>query len=362
MNNILKQLVLLLILSIYSCNASGDSFIRYYRHIDIEGREPVIGMYEINSEIAERVNCYRFTYDKEERLSKVEFLKDMKLAANPFNGVAVIITEYFNDYELRKYQDEQGNSVCTNWGVYRTKRIIDSNKNIVLTINMDSSNNCIRDSNDVAQYYSMLNESGLPISYCHFDENGDTLECIYGTFKVKNIYDDKGNIIEAHLYGKDGILKPDARFGGSILKGEFDNDGYKIESRICNSQGLLKNTDDEDYAITRSKYFANGSLAQISYYKSNEKLVYRVVYNELGGFIETWMPISKWIKQDYGATGVDLVRHKYKNNEIEEVAYFDIDENPKERKDTGAAVERYIHNENKEIIGYNLKNEIVFRK
>jgi len=64
---------------------------QYYRHIELDGSYNLVGRYPVDKKDANSVNCYRFTYDEDGRLIKVEYTKGGRLAIDPYFEVAQII-------------------------------------------------------------------------------------------------------------------------------------------------------------------------------------------------------------------------------------------------------------------------------
>ena len=60
--NILVLFVLLLVLFII--NSCERKPVNYYRKVYINGRYEVIGMYPVSDNMANKVNCYHFIYNK----------------------------------------------------------------------------------------------------------------------------------------------------------------------------------------------------------------------------------------------------------------------------------------------------------
>jgi len=366
----MKSLSLLTIMAVFLCFffCTQDKYdrVEYFRHIDDEGIEPLIGKHQVNEETALKINCYRFVYNEQSRLIEVEYIKEGNPGKDPRLGVTKFIIKYENGIEFRSHLDTEGNPISDTTGVYKYKRILDKENNTVLAINYDEKGNIIKDIFGVAQYYTFLNEKGMPIRYFHLNEKGDTITHAMGLYEVRQKYDQTGNVIEIYNYGKDGRLGGNQTFGPVIYRSKFDKHGNWIEGRVYGSDGKLANTEHLPYAVRQSKYDEKGNKKEEFYYDNNNKLLSKIKFYKNGSTLESWSHMSFAQPKIPELANISYLYGKFdKNGSLIELSYHDEDEKLMERDDNGIAIERYEYNEKGEItkiIGLDKNENIVFEK
>src|ERR1700683_3235639 len=84
---------------------------RYFFTIDLDPRYQIVGVGELTSDEAAKANCYRFLYNPNGRLRRVEYLRAGDPQPDPLFGVERIDFEYQAGIERRWYRDAQGNPV-----------------------------------------------------------------------------------------------------------------------------------------------------------------------------------------------------------------------------------------------------------
>jgi len=281
----IKTLGIIIIVGFITSSFSQETAVKYYRHVDNEGTEPLIGKHKIDAEIALDVNCYRFVFNAQDQLIAVEYLKKGKIRKDPFYGVARFMFEYEEGAEFRFYQDVEGNCISDTTGVFKHKRILDKENNTVLTINFDNEGNIIEDVFGASQNLAILNQKGLPIKHCFLDKVGKTIANKHGIFSVGYKYDQSDNVIEICNYNKDQQLSEDKTMGAAICRSKFDEYGNMIEAKFYDNNGDIKNTIRGKYAIIRSKYDEMGNRVEISLFASDEKLLNNMKFDGNGNII-----------------------------------------------------------------------------
>ena len=87
-NVLILSILLLVSFLINSCTKKPAN---YYKKVDIGSRHEIIGKYSVSDNMANKVSCYHFIYDKNGKLIKIEYLKGGKLQNDSYFGVAQVI-------------------------------------------------------------------------------------------------------------------------------------------------------------------------------------------------------------------------------------------------------------------------------
>ena len=90
---------------------------KYYRHIELYGKEPVMGLIPVDPDEAMEINCYVFTYE-DSLLQSVEYYKEGKLTDDPQMEVARILIEYREKTYIRQFQNNEGGQIARDNGQY----------------------------------------------------------------------------------------------------------------------------------------------------------------------------------------------------------------------------------------------------
>ncbi len=353
--------------TVYSQNSSE----KYYRQVIVVNGDEIKGRYPIDETLAKTIHSYRFIYNENNILIKLEILninctkpfsvKDVRYNYILQSDWFEIKIEYIDKIEKRSYIDKKGE-------VYAYE-IIEKDE---LQKNMSQSNYYF-DGSMYSKYFMVdkyiweLDDDGKKISEeylaynsgidyestCKYNNNGYKTEQRFQNEKgqfptldlkgyaiIQSDYDEYGNEIERRYYGADSKLKPQM-YGFTSIQFDYDKDGNMIEKRYYGINNELKayeyySYSGNDYsggrhAIARFKYDEKGNISEISYYDTNYKL------KEVDG-------------------GTAIFRYKYDLNcNVIEESYYGADSKLKERggiklENFGYAIERYKYDELGNII------------
>ncbi len=179
--------------------------VRYFKNINID---KTAGNDSLSEEAAKNTNCYRITYNENNKPLKIEYLKNFKLSEN--NGIALYIWKY----------DNKGN----------------------------------------------------PVERSCYGIDNKLKEGTNGIAITRWKYDDKGNKTEKSCYGADEKLKEGKYSEIAISRYKYDEKGTMTEESCYGADEKLKGDSYTGAAIYRFKYNDKGEQEEISYYGTDETL------------------------------------------------------------------------------------------
>lgn len=352
------SLITIILLIINGCiEHPREALEAYYRKVKIDGRYEIKGSYPISSDLGEKVDCYRFSYNNKGKLTKVEHLKAGRLSELSYfgNAVAQVLITYYIDFKKISYSNSRGNPVMSNNLVYSKRIEHDRDNNLLLVFMLDEYDVLIKDNNGVTAYISNLDTNGRRIITSNFNENGEEIEDNGGIFKTFLKYGKYGNIIEERYYSIDDQLKEHDNLNIAIIKRTFDELGNKIEERYYNAENELKKRKDIDVAIIKWGYDEFSNIIEERYYDTEENLaqkeklgvaIIKWEYDENGNIIE-----QRFYGEDERLTesedlGISIIKWEYDNsgNTIEQ-RYYGIDDKLTEHEGLGFAIIQWKYNE-----------------
>ena len=139
-------IIFLFLLTVVSTTASEA----WYRRIDIDAYERLVGIHKIDSAEASVTNSYRFSYDAAGRLVEVEYHRSGRSIADPVYGVPRIEISYETGYVHRKFTDSRGTPVTDDRGVWSKRIRLDESGRAIGVFHYDRFGNIIADSEGVA--------------------------------------------------------------------------------------------------------------------------------------------------------------------------------------------------------------------
>ena len=109
---------------IYSISVWITSFIfaqndiKYFRKFSIDRRFCQIELkYPVSNSFYNKMSCYQVKYDDINRIQKIDFLEQGKLAIDNF-GFTMFTIEYLDSLEKRSYFDKHGNPTLNRDGIH----------------------------------------------------------------------------------------------------------------------------------------------------------------------------------------------------------------------------------------------------
>jgi len=362
----MKKVCLILLLTSFlmlsfTCQKDPNLTFKYFRHIDFEGREPIIGKCEVEHDEAMSINCYMFTYDNDSLVS-VEYFKESTLSKDPIFRVARIDISYEDDRSIRSYYDEKNDQIANSYGQFYDCRVfIDTNA--VLTILFDKNLEPTADKFGVNQYLTYLNEDGLAHILFRLDNENNAKVDNSGFYASRFSYDGD-SIISMFNCDENGKYVPIDESGTCVLLTKYDDNCNIIEFKLLDENKRLVHNEKTGYAIRQSSYDDKGNLLEDSLFNEKECLTYKVKYDNNENMVELASYDGKGNLKEIPEFGAAIVKYKYDeiNREIE-VKYYDALNKLTESITDGAAVIRtdysVVHDTViKEITYYNNHKEL----
>lgn len=302
-----KLLVFLVSVSLLS-NVSfglGKAGNEYYKQISLDGDFSFVGKYPVEESNAKTGRAYKFSYNKNGRLEKIEHLTNGVIKENDlYFGVATIVITYEEDLEKREYFNYRGKpeqDVVS--GVYGVKIRRNMDQNTVSLFNYNKGGQLVQDRYDVAHYLCYLNDEGRRVRSIRFDEQGERIIDTEGYCDLRTVYDENGNVKEQVNYNISGD-EMDSEIYITSVKRQYNDNGDVIVESYYGIDDALKLHSRLGVAMVKRAYDDNGNIVEESYYGIDEELMER---NEFNGY------------------SYATIRYKYADSgELKKIVYLDI--------------------------------------
>ncbi len=262
---------LTIILFISGCAGDGGSD-KYYRKVAVDERFSIIGEYPLTPELGNKGESYRFFYNKEGKLKRVDHLVGGKLKEESFfgNDVARVIIEHLEVYEKRSYFDANVIPVRGRYGGFSINILFDEDDNPVSKLIYGKYGEFAEDIYGVAQYSLTTNAEGLIEKVIFYDLSGKRITSEEGGFETRFKYDEDGNIIERSYFDSRRNSREN-KDGFAVLRRKFDDKGNIVEIRHFNAKDKLTEVAN-GVAIIQQKFDKDGNIIESRYLGKNEKL------------------------------------------------------------------------------------------
>jgi YD repeat-containing protein len=145
-NKILFGVTTLLLVS--AAYAAGSE--AWYRRIDVDAYERLVGVSSIDFTEAAETNAYRFSYDASGRLVEVEYHRSGRTLSDPVYGVQRIEISYESGYVYRRFTDSRGAPVPDERGIWSQRIRLDESGRAIGVFHYDQFDNIIADKDGVA--------------------------------------------------------------------------------------------------------------------------------------------------------------------------------------------------------------------
>ena len=299
---------LILVLLINGCG-SGER-AKYYRQVSLDGRYDIIGRYPVSREMAMKGESYRFVFDNEENLTRVEHIIAGEIRGESFFGrdVAWVEIDAFEMHEKRSYYDVEGLPCGDKNGINSIGLPFTEDGYPREKLNYDSFGDFLEDNYGVCHYIWVLDDEGRRIRVNFYDRMGKQIAGTDGVFERRFKYDGNDNMVERIYLDSKGKLKADAN-GIAVLRQEFDSSGNVIEIRHFDARDKLMEMTNGAFVIHR-KFDENGNAVEESYRGKEGKSI----ENNMGVAI---------VRSEFDPYG-NIVERKYYdvNDELTEGAFY----------------------------------------
>ncbi|MEJ0000733.1 MAG: hypothetical protein WDO13_17125 [Verrucomicrobiota bacterium] len=323
----------------------------YYYTIDLDPHYQFVGTGALTEEDAKRANCYRFVYDRDDRLTQIEYRRAGTPMQDPFLGVARVDFEYQPGIERRWFRDAQGQPARDLDGIQGEELTLNAAGYPTAVTNLDAAGNHVRDNSGVIRYERTLDEHGRLIASRRLGLFGTPITDDNGYFERRTSYDDQGHILEqgnydAHgrpLNDTEGIAQtrttytffPDAT---QLTESYFDASGLAAEERRTGIHQRQITTDRRGLVTDEAYFDATGAPATTGDDRVHER---KYTYDDLGNLVtEEFFDING---RPVNARGLEIAKIVYRyddKNRVHEKAYFGDDGAPQISPEVGAAMIR----------------------
>lgn len=324
---------------------------RYFFTVDLDPRYQIVGSGGLTEETASRSNCYRFTYDNQGRIERIEYRRAGLPIEDPLFQVARIDFEYQKGIERRWYRDEHGQPVKNIDGVAGEELALNTAHYPVSVTNLDESGNPVRDSNWVIRYDRTLDHQNRLVSARRAGLLNIDITDNNGLFETRTVYDSQGRRMEYGNYDASGnplddtegvaltrttyTLYPDSI---AVIESYFDASGLAMAEKTSGVHQRQRTFDQRGFLTSESFSDVTGAPALDSQLKVHE---HRYEYNDRGELLsESFFDVDGKSKNQQAA-GYARVTYQYDDlNRIISKSYFGDDGSPQVLPNLGAATIR----------------------
>ncbi|MDF1567384.1 MAG: hypothetical protein P1P77_05145, partial [Spirochaetaceae bacterium] len=293
-----KFLRLGLMAALILCSLSVYAAESWYRKIDIDAYERLVGLSPMTPAEAAVSNAYRFSYDAAGRLVEVVYRRSGRSLSDPRFGVPRIEISYESvGYIHRRYTDERGVPVADERGVWSRRVRLDESGHAVGVFHYDRFGNIIADKDGVALRLWESDKAGRKSRERFFDVSGARISDTRSVSEVRyqwtpnddmagmRYYDLDSRPVSAMgegvhgyewAYDESGLPSKELRFddsgkpvvaadGSAAVEWTRDTRGLPMEERRLGSDGSLL-ADADGVAIYRRNYDEAGNLVRESHF------------------------------------------------------------------------------------------------
>lgn len=300
------------------------SGVEYYRHL-LWSETPYDtekGIFRLDSDEAETVNNYKFTYDDDGRLQSVEFVRNnVLLGYSSMHNIAKIVYNYEGHMQTMFFYNED-NEPVEHEGIFAVQYALDARGNRVQLMYLAKDGSMINNHKGIHYYnWSVLPDGNVSEKRFSLDGTEIPIDKYCSFYELRFTYNKKGYLTRLAHYRNDTLINchvdnaagskpaylmynPDEN--GSVEKVEvFDETGQPVEI-------------DQGWSKCINKYDENGYLIEtVCYNKSNE-------YTEK-------IPVKRYSYDDHGA--------------LTEIKFYNKDNQQVKDPLSGAAVIKYTYDD-----------------
>jgi len=321
---------------------NASSGVEYYRSLlfsetpfDIEK-----GSHPLTTDEAANNNSYKFTYDENDRLLSVEFVRGEELLGySALDGAAKITYDYIGDKQIKKYFDENNQQIESE-GIFTSEYSLDENGTRTGLRFLGKNGEPVENRNKIHYYvwavlddgmvqekrYNMADEETIMNPFCPF-------------YELRFAYNERGHVVRMANYMDDTLYNCTAENCGDIGVSYFtftpNEHGDVEEFSVFNVTGQMSNL-YWGWSKRVSKYDENGYVTEVAVFdQDNEYVGGKSVpvtqhsYDRHGALIETRNMDSNRNIINSPDNGVAITEYRYdeKGNRTETMRY-DKDRKP----------------------------------
>lgn len=278
-----------------------DSLIQFYRKIRVNGKNEIVGQYELMPREQDYTDHYKVYLNKNQKINKVEhyFLGEInnddvfKVASIEisysdsieewrfYNSEHVLINNKYGIAKIEKnldrqekhqiYYNSEGERCSNSKGVFRSSYVLDSLGRKTQETYYDRQGQVLKINNIAYKLmYDYTKNSNYASSVKNLSLDNQPIEDAYGVHQMEYKRDSFGNILHEMKKGVNGQLVFSKGFAQK--KRKFNELGYYTELIFLDQNGDLCEVNDKNAKITWS-YDRYGNFNRESFYNSNNVLV-----------------------------------------------------------------------------------------
>jgi hypothetical protein len=323
----------------------------YFFTIDLDPRYQFVGTGALTEADASTADCYRFIYNSNGKLQRIEYRRAGILMPDPLLGVASVDFEYQPGIERRWFRDAQSQPIKYVDGIQGEELTLNAAGFPTDVTNIDETGAKARDSSGVLHYVRTLDDHNRLIMGRRIGLFGTAITDDNGFFETRTVYDAQGRPIERGNYdasgnllnNNDGIalvrttytLYPDST---QTIESYFDASGQAAEEKSTGIHQRQRTLDNRGMLLDEAYFDATGAPTDTDGDNVHER---RYSYDNCGNEItEEFYDINgKPVSQK----GPDYAKVVYKyddKNRVIEKDYFGDDGAPQILPRLGAAIVR----------------------
>jgi len=328
----------------------------YFFTIDLDPRYQFVGTGALTEEQAATANCYRFIYNSNGKLQRIEYRRAGILMPDPLLDVASVNFEYQPGIERRWFRDAQGQPAQYVDGIQGEELTLNAAGFPTDVTNIDATGAKARDSSGVLHYVRTLDDHNRLVMGRRIGLFGTAITDDNGFFETRTVYDDQGRPIERSNYdasgnllnNNDGIalvrttytLYPDSM---QVIESYFNASGQAAEEKSTGVHQRQRTVDNRGLLLDESYYDATGAPTDSNGDNVHER---RYTYDDRGNEItEEFLDTNGKLVSQKGPDYAKVVYKYDDKNRVIEKAFFGDDGAPQVLLNLGAAVIRQEYDE-----------------
>ena len=288
--------------------------VKYFRHL-LTSQTPYDlekGIHPVTARQAKTINSYKFTYDKNNRLLSVEFVRNNMLLSYSTMGFAARITyEYIDNKQIKRYFSDKEEPIEIA-GVFRAEYTLDSTGTRRKLEFYGRYGQGVENKNRIHSFEWEVLPNGM-VRELRYDLTGKetVLNPFCPFYELRFSYNEKGYVTRMANYKADTLYNCTAEncgeFGVSYFVFEPTESGDVLKFSVYNAGGLTSNV-----------YW--GWSKRINTFDSNGYLLESVFYDQDGEYIAgKRVPVIRHEYDSHGAEtdtwNLDKDRKPYNNPE-----------------------------------------------
>ncbi|OQX29996.1 MAG: hypothetical protein B0D92_00750 [Spirochaeta sp. LUC14_002_19_P3] len=211
----------------------------WYRALDIDAYENMVGRYQLTPAEANEVNAYRFTYNEDGRLTRIVYQNSGRALPVPRYGVQRIEFVYEEGYIHRWFTDDTGKPVANEDGVWGHRVPQDSYGHALGVIHYDAYGNIIPNKYGIAQRLWLVDKAGRKYLERYFDSAGARIMDNRGVGELHYTWNSANQLISMAFFDVNGKRTSSSDAGVHLYHWQWNENGDSIREERYDTRGKL---------------------------------------------------------------------------------------------------------------------------